>query len=110
MVPSGSNKFAKTGLALFYVEIYEPLLAQNDPNHKPAVAIQFRLLDRKSGTEKFDTGLMRVDLPEKTDNPMIPLGQKMPVKDLAPGQYVLEVQAMNTAGAMVKRTADFDLE
>ncbi len=31
MVPSGSNKFAKTGLALFYVEIYEPLLAQNDP-------------------------------------------------------------------------------
>ncbi len=110
MVPSGSNKFAKTGLALFYVEIYEPLLAKNDPNQKPAVAIQFRVLDRKSGTEKFDTGLMRVDIPEKTDNPMIPLGQRMPVKDLAPGQYVLELQAMNNAGAMVKRTADFDLE
>ncbi len=110
MVPSGSNKFARTGLALFYVEIYEPLLAKNDPSQKPAVAIQFRLLDRKSGTEKFDTGLMRVDIPEKTNNPMIPLGQRMPVKDLAPGQYVLELQAMNNAGATVKRTADFDLE
>jgi len=109
IVPSGSNKFERTGPALFYVELYEPLVTET-PDRKLAVGIQIRILDRKSGEQKFSTGMMRVDIPEKSENPMIPLGERMPVNSLPPGQYIVELQALNMAGITVKRTADFDLE
>ena len=79
-------------------------------DQKLAVGIQIRVLDRASGEQKFTTGMMRVDLPEKSENPMYPLGERIPVDTLGPGKYIVELQALNMAGTTVKRTADFDLE
>jgi hypothetical protein len=61
VVPIGNATFSKSDLAILYVELYEPLLAAADPKNPPAVAIQMRVLDRKSGDEKADTGMMKVD-------------------------------------------------
>ncbi len=110
IVPTGSSQFKKSELAIFYVEIYEPLLVTPDPKNPTVVAIQMRVLDRKTGEERGDTGLMRIDLPATGGNPVIPLGQKMPVASLAPGPYRLELRAMDTAGKAIQRTADFEIE
>jgi len=72
--------------------------------------LEIRVLDRKSGEQKFDTEMMRVDLPAETDNPMYAVGERIPVEKLSSGQYTVEVDALSMGGAQVKRTADFDLQ
>ncbi len=61
VVPAGSNQFTKPELAVFYCELYEPLLVNPDPQNATAVAIKIRILDRKTGEQKEDTGFMKVD-------------------------------------------------
>ncbi len=109
VIPAGSNKFSKTAPPLFYMEVYEPAILDAG-DQKLAVAVQIRVLDRKSGEQKFSTGMMRVDIPEKSESPMLPLGERIPVDTLAAGQYTVEVQALSMSGGQAKRTADFDLE
>ena len=110
MIPFGSNKFSKTEPVLFYAEIYEPLLQNADPKNKPVIAIQIRILDRKTKEQKFSTGLMRLEFADKGDNPTIPIAEKMPVDSIGAGQYTVELMVRDTAGKLATRTADFDLE
>src|SRR5579871_1772540 len=107
IIPSGSNEFAKADTAVFYTELYEPLLVTPDPKTPTMVAIKVRILDRKTGEQKQDSGFMRVDLPPSTGNPIIALGQKLPVAALEPGSYQLEFTAEDTANRVIKRTTDF---
>jgi VWFA-related protein len=106
-VPSGSNEFSKPDTAVFYAELYEPLLVTPDPQVPTAVAIKIRVLDRKTGEQKQDSGFMRVDLPPSTGNPIIALGQRLPIAALEPGSYQLEFTAEDTADRVIKRTTDF---
>ncbi len=110
VIPFGSNKFTKTEPALFYAEIYEPLLLNADPKNKPAIGLQIRILDRKTKDQKFSTGLMRLDMATVSENPTIPIAEKMPLDNLGPGQYVVEFEARDSAGKVATRTADFDLQ
>lgn len=107
VIPAGSTTFTKAQPPLFYVELYEPPDKQAD---KPAFGLDLTILDRKTGEQKFSTGMMRVDLPAKSSTPVIALGEKIPVDKVGPGQYVLQVQALDEHGATVKRSADFNLE
>jgi hypothetical protein len=109
IIPSGSNRFSKADHPVMYFEIYEPLLVNADANKLPAVAIQVRILDRKTGQQKEDSGLMRLDIPAKVGNPVIPAGAKIPADKLEPGAYRVELLAMDQAGKKVTRTADFDI-
>jgi VWFA-related protein len=106
-VPSGSNEFSKPDTVVFYAELYEPLLVTPNPQVATMVAIKIRVLDRKTGEQKQDSGFMRVDLPPSTGNPIIALGQRLPVAALEPGSYQLEFTAEDTADKIVKRTTDF---
>ncbi len=108
VIPAGSIRFSKAQPPLFYVELYEPPGKQ--AGDKTAFGMQIRILDRKSGEQKFSTGMMRVDAPARTENPVIPLGERIPVDKVDPGQYIVEVEALDQAGSTVKRTADFDLQ
>jgi len=110
VIPSGSNKFGKTENAMFYAEIYEPLLQNADTAANVQVGIQFRILDRKTKEQKFSTGLMRLDIPEKSENPTIPIAEKMPFDSIGAGQYTVELEARDTAGKLATRTADFDIQ
>ena len=110
MVPYGGNQFKKGDFVGFYTELYEPLLVTGDPKAPPVVAFELRILDAKTGDQKFDTGLMRVDLPTQAGSPTIPLGAKIPVDSLASGAYKVEVKAMDNAGKEYKRTTDIQLE
>jgi VWFA-related protein len=110
VIPAGSNKFTKLVPMLFYAEIYEPQLLTAAADKKPVVGIQIRILDRKTKEQKFSTGLMRLDMPDKSDNPTIPIAERVPLDSVGPGQYVVELQAVDTTDKPVTRTADFDLE
>lgn len=106
IVASPASKLAANGPALMFVEIYEPLL--KDP--ELAVAFQIRVLDRASGELRGDTGMLRLDLNGKRNGTSIPLALNLPVKALAPGNYTLEFQALDSAGKAAKRTVPFEIE
>lgn len=107
IVPSGSNLFKKTDTAAVYVEVYEPLLLQPKP---PIVGLQMRLVDRKTGEAKLDTGFLSVMSYSEPGNPVIPIGMRLPLEKLEPGSYLAEFKAVDEAGnASVVRSADFEL-
>lgn len=104
--PSGSNHFKKTEAAGVYAEVYEPLMKSANP---PGIAFELRIVERKTGQEKFKTR-------EKTNSgkpgdPVIPLGLKLPIDKLDPGSYRVELRAGDALGHTSKtRTADFEVE
>jgi hypothetical protein len=110
VIPSGSSQFHKGELAVFYFELYEPLLVNADPAQPAAIAIRERILDRKTGEVKADTGGLRLDMPKTMGNPVIRTAEKILVDQLPPGAYTLELSAQDTANQFVKRTADFELQ
>jgi VWFA-related protein len=110
VIPTGSSQFHKGEPALFYFELYEPLLANADPANPPAIAIRERVLNRKTGEVKADTGSLRLDMPKTMGNPVIRNAEKILVDQLSPGAYTLELTAQDTANELVKRTTDFELQ
>jgi hypothetical protein len=91
-----------------YTEIYEPLLLGE---HPPVVGVQLRVLDRKTGEAKQDSGLMNVAALIRAGNAVIPIGLKLPINSLVAGGYRAEVKAVDSTGnSSVARVADFDIE
>ena len=44
-------------------------------------------------------------MPDQKGNPVITLAERMPTENVGPGQYTLELQAVDTSDKPVKRTA-----
>lgn len=110
LVPYGANQFKKGDLVAFYTEIYEPLLVTTDPKSVPVVAFEIRILDAKTGEQKDDTGLMRVIFSPQIGNPTVPLASKIPTDSLAPGDYKVEIKAVDDRGKQFERTTQIQLE
>jgi hypothetical protein len=110
IIPNGSSKFKSTENAVLYVEIYEPKLSVADRKDPLEVGVSLKISDRKSGDNKVDSGWIRVPVPEKGGNPVLPVGLKLPVNGLAPGPYRLEMSAIDTGGKPVARTVDFEIQ
>jgi VWFA-related protein len=110
IVPSGANRLKKTGTAVVYVEVYEPVLP--GPN-APSVAVQIRVVDRKTGQEKFDSGPIGVNDYGRPGSPVIPIGLTLApaLEKLAAGPYRAEVKAVDSLGnSSAVRLADFEVE
>ena len=106
LIPSGSDQFKKTDRAAFYVEIYAPALVGPNP---PKVGVKMTVVDRNTGETKIDTGGVAADA--KAGSPLVPLGLKLPVAELPPGSYRLELKAVDSAGNVSQpRTADFEVQ
>lgn len=111
IVPNGSTKFKSTQNAVLYFEVYEPQLAVPDRKETPEVVVSMKILDRKSGEKKIDSGWIRLPIPDKSTNPVLPVGMKLPVNGLAAGAYRLEMDALDKVpGKPVVRFTDFDIE
>jgi VWFA-related protein len=108
LTPSGSNTLKKAQPAALYVEIYDPLLTGKDA---PKIGLQMRIVDRKSGEQKVDTGFISMATYVRAGNAVVPVGLKVPVDTLPPGAYRAELKAIDTAGnASVVRATDFAVE
>ncbi len=105
--PTGGNRFKTTDPATMYLEIYEPLLVGANP---PKVGVQLRLLDRKTGEQKMDSGVIEVASFIRAGNPVIPVGLKLPLASLIAGSYRVELTASDSVGKSVARSADFEVE
>jgi VWFA-related protein len=105
--PTGANRFKTTDPATMYLEIYEPLLVGGNP---PKVAVQLRLVDRKTGDQKVDSGVVEVANFIHAGNPVIPVGLRLPVASLAAGSYRAELTALDSTGKSVVRSTDFEIE
>jgi VWFA-related protein len=105
---SGSNRFKKTDKVAFYAQIYDPHLS--DPN-PPAVGCKFTIIDQKTGKQVFSLGPVNVTSFVQKGNPVVPVALKVPVDTFPPGNYRIEMQAGNAAGAVSHtRIATFQME
>jgi len=136
IVPAGTSGFAKTDRAICYLEIYEPLMATvSAPRPKeeaaaggskpgdsaaakaegppapqgPRISLQLRVLDRKSGATKADTGPVEVTSQARPGNPVVPIGFNLPVDKLEAGTYRAELKAFDSTGRAVTRVVDFEV-
>lgn len=109
MVPSGANRFTtKDAAAGVYFEVYEPLLVAANP---PKIALQYSVVNRKNGERKIDTSITNTENAVQPGNPVVPIGLKIPVATLTPGDYRVEIRALDSTGnSSPLRTADFQVE
>ena len=108
LTPDASNVFQKDGPGAFYLEIYEPSMTEEKP-HK--VGLQMVVIDRKTNEQKLDTGLVNMSQYAHAGSPVIPVGMRVPAKELAVGSYRAEFKAADDAGNVsVVRTADFEVQ
>ncbi len=108
MVPSGTNRFKATDNAALYTEVYDPLLTGATP---PQVGVVLRVLDRKTGQEKDNSGLVKLTGQGPIESEKLTVGLVLPLKALGPGAYSVEVTAYDSVGnRTTARTVDMDVE
>jgi hypothetical protein len=110
VIPSGTNRFKKGQTPIVFVEIYEPLEAQETPPKDLAIALQILILDPQTNAAKADTGLFRIPMPEKSGSPVISFATKIPSEAIEPGSYVLQVKAFDSANKTVTRTMPIEVQ
>jgi VWFA-related protein len=110
LYPAGTHTFKTSDKPALYIEIYEPFLLEPEVPKDLALAVQVKVLGQTTGDQKFDSGMVRVPMPEKGGNPAIPIATQIPVATLGPGAYRLIVEATDSKGLTRKRWADFAVE
>jgi len=101
-VPFGSNQFAKSDTGFFYLEVYDP--------NPASVNVRVRVLDRKTGEPKWDSGITKLPLSSNGGKSSIPAGANLRLSSLAAGSYQLEITASNSTAKQAKRTTDFEIK
>lgn len=110
VVPTGKIAFKTTQKPSVYVEVYDPLLLTPELPKNIAIALEFRVVEAKTGQVKVDSGQFRIPLPKEGGNPAVPYGAQVPVSALGAGTYKLELTAWDSAGKSSQRVAEFQVE
>jgi hypothetical protein len=106
-IPAAEYRFAQNDTPGIYLEIYDSGLTDEKP---PEVGFAIKVIDQKTGTEKMNSGNLPLKQYVRPGNPVVPVILNLPIKELAPGMYHLEVMGLDTAGKSMIRTADFEVE
>jgi VWFA-related protein len=93
ITPSANYAFKKSDKVVIYSQLYEPLLTSATP---PKVAAGYSILD-SSDKQVFFTGAVALDEFVEKGNAVVPFGMVVEVKNLAPGNYRLVLQAVDGA-------------
>jgi hypothetical protein len=108
LTPAASNVFDKNGMGAFYLEIYEPSMVGENA---PKVGLQMVVIDKKTNEHKIDTGFVNMAQYSRPGNPVIPVGLRVPAKELAAGFYRVEFKAADSTGHVsAVRTADIEVQ
>ena len=106
VTPTGDSVFHKGETVVCYVELYEPLNQEGQPPLK--VGLQLRVVDSKN-EQKVDSGLVEMTRYAQSGNPVVPLGLRIPVDQLTPGAYKLELIGRDEKGNAAGRSIDFQV-
>jgi hypothetical protein len=74
------------------------------------VAAQLLIIDRQTGETKLDSGGVDISNFVHLGNPVVDVALAVPVKDLKPGGYRLEIRSGDWQNRNIGRTVDFDIE
>ena len=108
VVPSASNHFKRTDSVALYAQLYDPGLATATP---PAVRVSYVILDMKSGKPIVGGKDIDPSVFMEKGSPVLPVGLKIPVDQLQPGPYRIEIQGYDGSGVRTAvRQVDFDAE
>jgi hypothetical protein len=108
ILPSATNHFKKTDNGVVYVEVYDPLLAGEKP---PTIALEYRIVDKKTGAATMDVGVTDTKDMVKPGNPLVPVALRLPLDTLPPGSYRVDLRAGDNANHTTDfRSAEFELE
>jgi hypothetical protein len=109
-VPAATNRFHRSQPVFFYTEVYDPSLDAGKSANSPLL-MQYRVIERATGAVKMDTGMLGASGYVTEGDPVVPFATRLPVTQLDPGSYVLEVRAGHSSGTdTITRTARFDLD
>jgi len=108
VVPSSSNHFKSTDSVIMYAQLYDPHGADASP---PDIMAGYRVVDIKTGKNVFSAGPMDADAFRQKGSTIVPVGFKVPLKDVPPGSYRIDVQSGETGGSLSPiRSVMFDVE
>ena len=108
VVPSASNHFKRTDSVALYAQLYDPGLATATP---PAVRVSYVIVDMKSGKPIAGGKDIDPSVFSEKGSPVLPVGLKIPVDQLPPGSYRIEIQGYDGSGVRTAvRQVDFDAE
>jgi VWFA-related protein len=106
VVPTGNYQFRVGEPGFFYFEVYAP-------EALPSLSVRVRVLNRTTGQQIDDFGLMSADAFIRPGEPVIPIAMSLPIVSagLPAGAYKVEVSvSQGKTPDVVKRTADFDVK
>lgn len=108
VVPSASNRFKRTDSVALYAQLYDPGLATATP---PVLRVSYVIVDRKTGKPIAGGKDIDPSVFMEKGSPVLPVGLKVPVDQLQPGPYRIEIQAYDGSGVRTAvREVDFDAE
>ncbi len=108
IVPSCNYHFSRDEKVALYFEIYEPAPIVDGWPH---VGISYKVVNRKTNQAVYTSPTELVNNYAKSGSPVIPVATVVPVGQIPPGEYRMELQArdsnQNTSPA---HSVDFDLK
>jgi len=104
-IPAAVYRFHATDNPSVYLEIFEPGLTGEKP---PEVQASLRIVDLKTNEQKI-AGTVPLASYIRPGNPLVPIILRLPVKDLTPGSYRVDVMGLDNAGKSMTRSADFEI-
>lgn len=108
VVPSASNHFKRTDSVALYAQLYDPGLATATP---PSVRVSYVIVDMKSGKPIAGGKDIDPSVFMEKGSPVVPVGLKIPVDQLTPGSYRIQIQAYDGSGVRTAiRQVDFEAE
>jgi VWFA-related protein len=105
--PTGVSRFKPSDTVALYFEVYDAAVTTEK---KPTVGAQLRILDAKSLAVLTDSGNVLIDSYVRPGNPVVAAALRMPLAELKPGAYRLELKAIDSTGAFATRTTDFEIQ
>ena len=105
MNPSPNTVYKKADNVACYLEIYEPA----PDTDKLKLGVQMLIKD-KDGAVKLDSGMVEVTNYLRKGNPTVPVALKVPVDQLQPGSYRMELVAADTLGKKSNRVTNLTVE
>ena len=107
IIPSANNHFKKTDTVALYAQVYDPHLLDDKP---PAIHIAFNVVNTKTGETLITARGVNPTVADK-GNTVVPLGLRIPINELPPGSYRIDLQATDDSGARSRiRSVAFDAE
>jgi VWFA-related protein len=108
VVPSSSNHFKSSDSVILYAQLYDPHGSEASP---PDIMAGYRVVDIKTGKSVFSAGPMDADTFRQKGSTIVAVGFKVPLKDVPPGSYRIDVQSGETGGGLSPvRSVMFDVE